>query len=50
MSWSKGLPNTRLEGRRNKEEEEVKRRNVAVLKKIKTKVEGEMEKENKEGQ
>ena len=35
MSWGKGLINIRLEGRRN-EEEEVKRREVAVLKKIKT--------------
>ena len=34
MSWGKGLKNIGLEGRRN-EEEEVKRREVAVLKKIK---------------
>ena len=33
MSWDKGLKNIGLEGRRN--EEEVKRREVAVLKKIK---------------
>ena len=46
MSWGKGLKNIRLEGRRN--EEEVKRREVAVLKKIKNKVE-KMEKEDKEG-
>ena len=49
MSWGKGLKNIRLEGRRNEEEEEVKRREVAVLKKIKNKVEEEMEKEDKEG-
>ena len=47
MSWGKGLINIGLEGRRN-EEEEVKRREVAVLKKIKNKVEEEMEKEDKE--
>ena len=47
MSWDKGLKNIRLEGRRN--EEEVKRREVAVLKKIKNKVEEEMEKEDMEG-
>ena len=49
MSWDKGLKNIGLEGRRNEEEEEVKRREVAVLKKIKNKVEEEMEKEDKEG-
>ena len=49
MSWGKGLKNIGLEGRRNEEEEEVKRREVAVLKKIKNKVEEEMEKEDKEG-
>ena len=35
MSWGKGLKNIGLEGRRNEEEEEVKRGGVAVLKKIK---------------
>ena len=35
MSWGKGLKNIGLEGGRNEEEEEVKRREVAVLKKIK---------------
>ena len=40
MSWGKGLINIGLEGRRNEEEEG---------KKIKTKVEEEMEKEDKEG-
>ena len=35
MSWGKGLKNIRLKGRRNEEEGEVKRREVAVLKKIK---------------
>ena len=36
MSWGKGLKNIGLEGRRyEEEEEEVKRREVAVLKKIK---------------
>ena len=49
MSWGKGLKNIGLEGRRNEEEEEVKRREVAVLKKIKNKVEEEMEKEDMEG-
>ena len=49
MSWGKGLINIGLEGRRNEEEEEVKRREVTVLKKIKNKVEEEMEKEDKEG-
>ena len=48
MSWGKGLKNIGLEGRRYEEEEEVKRREVAVLKKIKNKVE-KMEKEDKEG-
>ena len=48
MSWGKGLKNIRLKGRRNEEEGEVKRREVAVLKKIKNKVE-KMEKEDKEG-
>ena len=48
MSWGKGLKNIGLEGGRNEEEEEVKRREVAVLKKIKNKVEEEMEKEDKE--
>ena len=46
MSWGKGLKNIGLEGRRYEEEEEVKRREVAVLK---IKVEEEMEKEDKEG-
>ena len=40
MSWGKGLVNIGLEGRRNEEEE---------VKKIKTNVEEEMEKEDKEG-
>ena len=31
MSWGKGLINIGLEGRRNEEEEEVKRREVAVF-------------------
>ena len=31
MSWGKGLKNIGLEGRRNEEEEEVKRREVAVF-------------------
>ena len=44
MSWGKGLKNIGLEGRRYEEEEEVKRREVAVLK---IKVEEEMEKEDK---
>ena len=35
MSWGKGLKNIGLEGGRNEEEEEVKWREVAVLKKIK---------------
>ena len=47
MSWGKGLKNFGLEGRRN-EEEEVKRREVTVQKKIKTKVGEEMENEDKE--
>ena len=46
MSWGKRLKNIGLEGGRNEEEEEVKRREVAVLK---IKVEEEMEKEDKEG-
>ena len=49
MGWGKGLNNIGLEGRKKEEEEEVKRREVAVLKKIKNKVEEEMEKEDKEG-
>lgn len=47
MSWGKGLKNIGLEGRRYEEEEEVKRREEAFLKKIKTRVEEEMEIEDK---